>query len=105
MAKYLVEASYTLEGIKGLKASGGSSRLQAVEEAVKGLGGTVDGFYFAFGETDVYVIVDLPNAIDAAALSLSVCAGGGARTRTTALLTPQEMDEAARRQVGYRPPA
>ena len=104
MAKYLIQASYTLDGIKGVKASGGSVRRKAVEEAVKGLGGTLDCFYFAFGDADVYAIADVPGNVEAAAMGLATCAGGGARTKTIVLLTAEEMDEAARRQVGYQPP-
>ena len=104
MAKYLIEASYTLDGIKGVKAHGGSVRREAVEQAVKSLGGTLDCFYFALGDADVYVIADVPGQVDAAALGLATCAGGGARTKTVVLLTPEEMDEAAKKQVGYTPP-
>jgi len=104
MAKYLLEVSYTLDGIRGLKAEGGSARRKAAEDAVKSLGGTVESFYFAFGGADVYLVADMPGQVDAAAVSLAVCAGGGARTKTVVLLTAEEMDQAAKRNVGYRPP-
>lgn len=104
MAKYLIQASYTLDGIQGVKAHGGSVRREAVEKAVKSLGGTVECFYFAFGDADVYVIAEVPGNVDAAALGLATCASGGARTKTVVLLTPEEMDEAAKKQVGYSPP-
>ena len=104
MAKYLLEVSYTLEGIKGLKAEGGSARRKVAEDAVKSLGGSIEAFYFAFGGADVYLVADMPGQVDAAALSLAVCAGGGVRAKTVVLLTAQEMDEAARRSVEYRPP-
>lgn len=104
MAKYLIKASYTADGIKGVKASGGSARRTAVEEALKSIGGSLESFYFGFGDADAYVIADVPGNVDAAALSLAVCAAGTARTQTVVLLTPEEMDEAAKRQVGYQPP-
>jgi len=104
MARYLIQATYTLDGIKGVKANGGSARRKAVEEAVNGLGGTLDSFYFAFGDADVYAVAELPGNVDAAAVGLAVCAGGGARTKTVVLLTPEEMDEASKRQVGYTAP-
>jgi uncharacterized protein with GYD domain len=104
MPKYLLQVSYSLDGIKGVKAKGGSARREAAEEAVKNVGGTTESFYFAFGDADVYVIADLPDDVAAAALSLAVCAGGGARAKTVVLLTPEEMDVAAKREVGYRPP-
>ena len=104
MPKYLLEVSYTLDGIKGVKAKGGSARKKAAEEAVKSVGGSVESFHFAFGESDVYLIADLPDNTAAAAVSLAVCAGGGVRTKTVVLVTPEEMDSAAQREVGYRPP-
>jgi len=70
MARYLIEGSYTHDGIKGLRAGGGSDRRKAVEEAIKSVGGTMESFYFAFGGADVYVVADLPGNVEAAALSL-----------------------------------
>jgi uncharacterized protein with GYD domain len=96
MPKYLVEASYTLDGIRGLKSAGGSARAAAIKAAVEEVGGTLEAFYFAFGKTDVYVVADVPDNRAAAAICLTVSAGGGATTRTTVLITPEEMDEAAK---------
>lgn len=104
MAKYLLEANYTLDGIKGLKAQGGSARVAAITELTEGLGGKIESIYFAFGGSDVYVIVDFPDNVSAAAAALTTCAGGGARVQTTVLLTPAEMDAAASKQTTYRPP-
>ena len=106
MAKFLVEVKYTLEGIKGVKSEGGTARVAAATASIEELGGKVEAFYFAFGESDVFVIVDAPDNVSAAALGLAVTAGGGAATRTTVLLTAGEMDEAAKKASGssYRPP-
>jgi len=104
MPKYLLEANYTLHGIKGVKSIGGSARQADVEAAVASVGGHVDGFYFAFGSTDVFVVADFPDNVSAAAVALAVGAAGGAVVRTVALLTPAEIDEAARRNVDYRSP-
>ena len=105
MPKYLVKAKYTLEGSRGVaKDGGGTARRSAVKESVEGMGGKLEAFYFAFGDTDAYVIVDLPDNVAAAALSLAVNAAGGAATSTTLLVTPEEMDAAAKRQVIYRAP-
>ena len=106
MAKYLVEVKYTLEGIRGVKSEGGTARVAAATASIEELGGKVEAFYFAFGETDVVVIVDIPDNVSAAALGLAVTAGGGAASRTTVLLTAGEMDEAAKKAAGssYRPP-
>ena len=67
-------------------------------------GGTLETFYFAFGDRDAYVVCDLPDNESAAAVALTVNAGGGATVRTAVLLTPDEVDAAAKRSVDYRPP-
>jgi uncharacterized protein with GYD domain len=104
MAKYLLEVNYTLDGIKGLKSKGGSARVAAARELIEGLGGKMDSFYFAFGNTDVYAIADFPDHVSAAAAALTVCAGGGATARTVVLLTADEVDAAAAKRTTYRPP-
>lgn len=104
MAKFLVVASYTAEGIKGVVAKGGSARRDAVTKSITDLGGKVESFYFGFGDGDAYVVVDLPDNMSAAAVGLAVGASGMARTRTVVLLTPEEIDRAAKTQVDYRGP-
>lgn len=104
MAKYLWQASYSIEGAKGLLKEGGTSRRATIEQLVKEIGGTVEGFYFAFGDDDVYVIADIPDNVTAAAMSLTVAAAGAARIKTTVLLTPEEIDDATQKSVAYRPP-
>src|SRR5207244_10401265 len=86
MPKYLIKASYTAEGIKGVLKEGGTSRRSAVEQLAKGLGGGVDAFYFAFGDDDVYTILEFPDNVSAAAVSMTVCAGGAVRSPGTVLL-------------------
>jgi uncharacterized protein with GYD domain len=104
MPKYLIEASYTLEGVKGVQSAGGSSRRAAVAAVAESVGGKLESFHFGFGESDAYVIVDLPDNESAAAVALTVNASGGASAKTTVLLTPEEVDAAAKRSVDYRPP-
>jgi uncharacterized protein with GYD domain len=104
MAKYLLKASYTTDGVKGVLKDGGSGRRAAVEQTVQGLGGSLESFYFAFGDTDAYVVVDLPDNATATAVSLVVNAAGGAQVTTVPLLTPEEADEATKKSVEYRPP-
>jgi uncharacterized protein with GYD domain len=104
MPKYLIEASYTLEGVRGLQRSGGTNRRDAIATVAESVGGRLESFYFAFGEHDVYVIVDLPDNETAAAVALTVGAGGAATTRTVVLLSPDEVDSASKRSVDYRPP-
>ena len=104
MPKYLVTASYTADGAKGLLKDGGSKRRQAIEAALKAVGGTVESFYFAFGKDDVYVIADAPDNVAIAAVTLAASAGGGVATRTTVLLTAEELDQAAKKRPNYVPP-
>jgi uncharacterized protein with GYD domain len=104
MAKYLIQASYTAQGVEGVQSKGGTSRRQAVADVASSVGGQLESFYFGFGDHDVWAIVDLPDNEAAAAVALTVNAAGGATTKTTVLLTPEEIDEAAKRSVDYRPP-
>jgi uncharacterized protein with GYD domain len=102
--KFLIEASYTLDGVKGVQGAGGSSRRDAVASVAESVGGRLESFHFAFGDSDAFVIVDLPDNESAAAVALTVNAAGGAVIKTTVLLTPEEVDAAAKRSVDYRPP-
>ncbi|WP_328883964.1 GYD domain-containing protein [Streptomyces sp. NBC_00299] len=104
MPKYLIQATYTPEGTKGLLKEGASGRRAAVEQVVSGLGGTVEAMYFAFGEHDFVCIIDFPDPVSMAAASLAVKASGALHTQATPLLTLEEIDEAARRQVAFRAP-
>jgi uncharacterized protein with GYD domain len=104
MAKFLVKVRYTYVGVKGLIRGGGSSRRAAVEEMVGDLGGRVDVFYFAFGDTDAYMIVDIPDNVTAAAVALAVTASGAVGCETVVLLTPEEIDAASKMSVDYHPP-
>src|ERR1700753_2977288 len=99
MAKFLIHATYTPEGTTGLLEEGGSGRRAAVDQVVTDLGGTVEAMYFAFGEDDIVLIIDVPDAVSMAAIGLAVKASGALRTRATSLLTVDEIDEATRRQV------
>jgi uncharacterized protein with GYD domain len=104
MAKYLLEASYTAEGAKGLAKEGGSSRRKKVEKMIKAVDGRLEAFYYAFGPTDAYLIVDVPDSVTAAALSLAVNQSGAVQLRTHVLMTPEEMDQAAKKTIKYKAP-
>jgi uncharacterized protein with GYD domain len=104
MPKFLVQASYLGEGVQGLRKEGGSARRDAVERACTSAGGSLDAFYFAFGETDVVTILDLPDNVTAAGVALLVAASGTVDIKTTPLLTPEEVDAAVKIGVEYRPP-
>ncbi len=104
MPKYLFEGSYTQEGLNGLLDEGGSKRREAAEQVVQSVGGSLEAYYFSFGDNDFYVIVDMPDNVSAAAASLVVNVSGAVNIKTVVLLTPEEVDKAAKKSVDYRPP-
>jgi uncharacterized protein with GYD domain len=104
MPKFLIQANYKPEGVKGLLKEGGTGRRKAVEQMTGAFGGKVEAFYYAFGDRDVFVIVDAPDNVSAAAVALAINASGLVSTTTTPLLTPEEVDEATKKSVKYRGP-
>jgi uncharacterized protein with GYD domain len=104
MPKYLFQASYTVQGEEGVRSKGGTDRRDAVADTMRSVGGELECLYFEFGERDAFAIVDLPDDEAAAAVSLIENAAGTATVKTTVLLTPEQIDEAADRAVSYRPP-
>jgi uncharacterized protein with GYD domain len=104
MPKMLIKASYTADGARGLIKEGGTSRRAAVQKLIEAMGGTLEAFYYAYGDADAYIIVDAPSAIDGLALSLAVNASGAVSLSTVPLITPEEMDAACKKTVNYRAP-
>jgi uncharacterized protein with GYD domain len=104
MPKFLIQASYTAEGAKGLLKEGGTKRRQAAETAIKSTGGTMEAFYFALGDNDAYVIVEAPDYASIAAASIAINASGAVRSKTIALMSPEDIDSAVKKTVSYRAP-
>ncbi len=104
MPKFMLNVSYTTEGVKGVLKEGGTGRSATIGDLVAAHNGTMEAFYFAFGTDDVIVIVDVPDDPTMAAVSLAVGASGAARVHTTALLTPEQIDTATHIAVAYRAP-
>ena len=106
MPKYLFQGSYSQQGLKGVLTEGGSKRHEAAEELIKGSGGRLEAYYYAFGSDDFVIIADLPSNVDAAALSFAVNASGAVQSRITVLITPEEVDQATKKMktIKYRPP-
>ena len=104
MAKYMIQGSYTPDGVKGLSKAGGTARRAFVGDMIKKAGGSMESFYYAFGDSDVYVICDLPDVVSATALSLAVNATGAVSLKTVQLITPEEIDAATKKDIGYKPP-
>jgi uncharacterized protein with GYD domain len=104
MPRYLIEGSYTDDGTKGLLQEGGSSRRDTVTKLIEAMGGSVEAFYYVFGERDVILICSAPDDTTAVALSMAVNQSGKVRITTHPLLTPEDIDRAAKMTVAYRPP-
>jgi uncharacterized protein with GYD domain len=104
MPKYLFEVTYTAEGSKGLQKDGGSKRRTVAQSLIESLGGKLESLYFAFGGSDVFVIADLPDNSAAASVSLTLGASGAMHSKTSVLLSPEEIDKAVKKNVIYAPP-
>ena len=104
MPKYLLKVSYTADGVKGVLKDGGTKRRQAAEAAVKSTGGSLESMYFAFGDDDVYCIIDAPDNVSVAAASMAIGASGLVKPTTVVLLTPEEVDQAVKKNPTYTPP-
>lgn len=104
MPMYLWQASYTVDGVKGLRKDGGTKRRAAVQQMVEKAGGKQHAFYFAFGDSDVCGIAEFPDHATAIGLSLAVNASGAVSFRTTVLVTPEEMDAGVKKAIAYSPP-
>ena len=104
MPKYLLQASYTADGAKGLLKDGGSKRRAAAQALVESLGGKLEAFYFAFGKDDVVALIEMPDAASMSAASLALGATGAVTGSTTVLIAPEEIDQATKKSVTYTPP-
>lgn len=104
MPKYHFQASYTEKGLNGLLKEGGSKHRMAVAQAISSLGGSMEAFYYAFGDNDAIFIADLPDRVSSTALSLIMNATGVSKVKTMVLITSEEIDQAMKKNVSYRPP-
>jgi uncharacterized protein with GYD domain len=104
MAKYLFQASYAAEGIKGLEKDKASGRKAALSKAVENLGGKLEALYWAFGAHDWVLLADLPDNASATAFSLAVSGSGLLRVTTTSLVSVEEMDMALQKKPYFQAP-
>lgn len=102
MPKYLVQGSYTEQGLNGLLKEGGSARRAMVERLAEEMGGRLETFYFAFGGDDFVIILDLPGNVDMAATAIVAQASGMVKSRVTVLMAPEEVDQAVKKKVNFR---
>lgn len=90
--------------MRGLIKDGGTKRREAVERLAEMLGGKLESVYFAFGDADVYAIMDMQDNVTATRAALTVSATGAVTVKTVVLLTPEEVDQATQQSVSYNPP-
>ena len=104
MPKFLIKATYTSDGTKGLLKEGGTKRRAAVQKIIAAAGGKLDAFYYAYGDDDAFILADLPDAATGIAISLTVNATGAVRLATVPLITPEEIDAASKKSIKYKAP-
>ena len=104
MAKFLIKATYTSDGAKGLLKEGGTKRRAAVQKIIEAAGGKLEAFYYAYGDDDAFIIADLPDVMAGLAISLTVNASGAVRLSSLPLITPEEVDAASKKSIEYRAP-
>ena len=104
MPKYMIQANYVGDGVKGLLNEGGTKRRETVAQVLESMGGKLEALYYAFGDYDVYGIADMPDNVSTVAFSLMVNASGAINAKTVVLLTPEEVDEATQKSVDFRAP-
>ena len=104
MPKFLYKVNLSAEGMRGTLEEGGVARRNAIAELARSLGGSLEAFYYAFGETDAYVIIDVPDAETAAATAITVSLSGVGSIETVVLIDPEQIDAIAAKSIDYRPP-
>jgi uncharacterized protein with GYD domain len=104
MAKYMFQATYAAEGIKGLEKDKASGRKAALSKAVEALGGKLEAFYLSFGEHDWVLLADVPDNASATAFSLAVSGSGLLRATTTPLVSMEEADAALQKKANFQAP-
>lgn len=101
---YLFATSFRAEGVAGHLREGGVARRKYIDGVLHGLGGRLIGFYYAYGDVDLYVLAELPGNTAATAFSMHVRESGAVEPKTVVLLSPEEFDEARALKVDFRPP-
>ncbi len=106
MPYYMLQGAYSSEAWAAQVANP-QNRVEVVRPIFEKLGGRIESAYFAFGEYDVVLIVEFPDNVSAAAISVALNAGGAFKSaKTTPLMTIEEGTEVMRKAggTGYRPP-
>ena len=104
MSYYLIQVAYNPEGWQAL-VKNPQNRVEAVRPAVEKLGGKIENAWYSFGDYHVTLVLQMPDNVSAAALSIAFAAGGALKSvKTTPLLTTTEALEAMKLAggSGYR---
>lgn len=105
MPSYLVQISYTTGSMAALLKKP-QNRVAVVSKSVEKLGGKVEGGWITFGDYDVAVVLDMPDNVSAAALSMAFSAGGGCKcVKTTPMISMDDSVAAMKKAAacGYKP--
>jgi uncharacterized protein with GYD domain len=106
MTHYLIQASYTSQAIAAM-VKNPQDRADAVRPMIERAGGKLHGLWFAFGESDIVAIAEMPDDVSAAAISMAIGATGAmSNYRSTPLMSSGEAVEAMRKaaSMGYQAP-
>jgi uncharacterized protein with GYD domain len=104
MPKYLYQGSYTDKGLQGLMKDGGTKRMEVTRKAIESLGGTMEAYYYALGGSDFFIILEVPDNVNAITGSLIANASGTVKVSITALVSPEEVDQAVKQTMDWQPP-
>ncbi len=104
MARFMFKVSYTKDGMQGVMKEGAVSRRAFIEKMASEMGGSIASFDFAFGDTDVYTITEMPDQITAAAVATAIAASGAVNIETVVLLSAEDVDQALAKHAPYRAP-
>ena len=106
MPLYLTQFSYTPQTWARLQGSP-EDRRAAAKTYIESVGGTLHGFWYAFGASDGFNLWEAPDNVSMASVVIAISGGGAlSRCETTVLLTVEETLQALGRaaQIAYRPP-
>jgi uncharacterized protein with GYD domain len=107
MARYLFEIGIAPQAVAAM-VKNPHDRAQATRPVFEAVGGTLEGYYVAVGQSTVYVLAQIPNEVSVEALTMATLAGGAVTSvKSTAILTAAEAVEAMQKAstLGYQPPS
>jgi uncharacterized protein with GYD domain len=89
MANYILLASYSEQGLKGIKDT--VKRTEAVRDLANKAGLSMKESYWTLGQYDVIAVFEAPNDETMTAFALSIAKLGNVKTQTLRAFSAQEM--------------